>query len=1449
MRFKAQDGQFVLANDQVVTVTGTTDDEGDWLNVTGQQGASGSVPAGFLVQIEPDHHQEETQQLLDQAIPAVSKEQSPDPLKPSNDPIQLVTASPQPHQAEIPNPIENPSSNNSTNHMPIPASPSVLATSLPASRPTTLASVASRDAPSPSSQPLPTPSKVPPPPAAKPNALRDRIAMFNKPAPAASSPPPNLRPKPPLARKPLNIPPPAPPIQDAQSTQTSTSASNQDGCVQSTEPSGMSAADAEESVKAGGSLKDRIRLLQQQQQQQQLGLASDSSLPASKPKREWKRPPPAPTDELHPISIAPPPGSRDTPGAGETIADPRNEVAPSSAEVDTASAEVTEDDDDIARRRRIAERMAKLGGAKMGFGLPGLLTKPSLPQHSSDESSQAPEEPQAEELSALPPERIVMPTIPRRAAPPRRKAPAPAPSPSALDPSLQEQPPPVPTPDEQTQPLLKDCLPQKDNNVEERPVPDASSLTIEPSGNASQSSDANRPEPSYSSTQDMSVQSQECLASDQLSQEPAQDFEYVPIPSEKDPGENNNAPENLLHEEQDLSNGPAHAPRQNTIGSSSSVEPNLPPQLSHEIDQSGSGIDHQLAAQEVPLMHPSLDQMAPSSQTAPHTSGLPPSDRDEEERVSSYPPHESKPLLNPEELAHDSIGIAAPSSLPILNHLEEHVSELAHSPATLTNKPSEAETQAHVLSSEANPGPTAYKPESLPLSPEMASLASSAPPSESPAVKSSAQRADDDNEVESEASAPYLLDSQPSDTQVNEEPVPVQAASATIPETDLTGDVIDKVGVEHPPTDDEDEEVARRRRITERLAKVGGRSMMGGVSPHRPLPELPAVQSTPITQEEPSDTIEASENQPTVTTEDNQSEDPQVDINETDDDDDAARRRRIAERMAKMGGRSMMGGMVPMFFQQSAGNATSPSKNPPTVNQAPSPAQPTRALPPATHPPKSATTHSYSAPSPPQRAVPAPTIPEPAGRLQESPPIPPNRPWIASSAVHPPSRSSTDSYLTPSPPQRVAPVPTFPDHTDRPQQSPPIPPNRPEGMHSTHSAAAVSPHRPRIPNAYSSPKRSSILSQSSLTRPADDHPASPVEAYPETSLSAPYESGVSLASTPPTRVAPHLPTSSPSALVIPKERMDHAGFTFRRHGEPESNTGLDSTFDSELQHEAVPDDSESEAYPPVLAQQHEQAMMNSFKARDLDIASERWWRSRPVAPPSSVTLLDDVLIRLQGTSSLNRGVTTSQYELIVIRDDYSKTVVNVKFGDNSEDESSTELTQSHYPPPEPYDISKLQALSHSLGPQLVSRAKAKEDEKGFKGVEGSSFVKTIIQSLGNALEPVGSTFGQLIYHCDVIHDSKGPRPEIRIKDDVRPGDIVASYGASFKGKGIGHNSMTLGSLLTPHAGVVSENDIKKNKFKAFGVFNGKVELLSYRLDELKSGSIVVYRVLDKSFLD
>ncbi|KAH9445168.1 hypothetical protein Pst134EA_031800, partial [Puccinia striiformis f. sp. tritici] len=52
---------------------------------------------------------------------------------------------------------------------------------------------------------------------------------------------------------------------------------------------------------------------------------------------------------------------------------PDSEAVPIATDVNTA---VTGDEaDEAARRRKTAERMAKLGGAKMGFGLPG----PGLP--------------------------------------------------------------------------------------------------------------------------------------------------------------------------------------------------------------------------------------------------------------------------------------------------------------------------------------------------------------------------------------------------------------------------------------------------------------------------------------------------------------------------------------------------------------------------------------------------------------------------------------------------------------------------------------------------------------------------------------------------------------------------------------------------------------------------------------------------------------------------------------------------------------------------------------------------------------------------------------------------------------------------------------------------------------------------------------------------------------
>lgn len=318
-----------------------------------------------------------------------------------------------------------------------------------------------------------------PPPPSKPNALRDRIAMFNK---GPSGPPPpspgSTRPKPPLARKPLPMPAPIP---ANVTSEPGSSALEAHIPTQPAAPAGMSAADAEETVRAGGSLKDRIRLLQQTRNSE----ASEAPAPPPKPKREWKRPAvPQSTDDQQPIiGMMPPAASRasDQPsGDGET-ADTEintmvlndtipNNSTPSVAGPEEATADEGEDEE-VARRRRIAERMAKLGGAKMGFGFPGpaLGMKPPVPskiQRTEDVFTETPDVVEAEAVvPVLPPERIAMPAIPKKAGPPRRKPPAAVPPPSVVDrPTLAERDE-VSTPDGRSPRLESDESAQSSQNV------------------------------------------------------------------------------------------------------------------------------------------------------------------------------------------------------------------------------------------------------------------------------------------------------------------------------------------------------------------------------------------------------------------------------------------------------------------------------------------------------------------------------------------------------------------------------------------------------------------------------------------------------------------------------------------------------------------------------------------------------------------------------------------------------------------------------------------------------------------------------------------------------------------------------------------------------------------------------------------------------------------------
>ena len=213
-----------------------------------------------------------------------------------------------------------------------------------------------------------------PPLKPKPGSLRDRIAAFENKGSASQQGPPIPRPKPAVAQwKPRPPSPPSP--ENPQSAERKPASTGT-----------MSASDAIESIRGGGSLKERMAALQ--------GKGAFGGPPppiAPKPSVErpkWKPPPAIPisaaNDESKEVesgveagardaSRSPPPRAATSPSP-ETQGTSNREDDPVPHDGD--SADLDTEEDQRQRRAAIAARMARLGGARFGMAPPIFAPKP-----------------------------------------------------------------------------------------------------------------------------------------------------------------------------------------------------------------------------------------------------------------------------------------------------------------------------------------------------------------------------------------------------------------------------------------------------------------------------------------------------------------------------------------------------------------------------------------------------------------------------------------------------------------------------------------------------------------------------------------------------------------------------------------------------------------------------------------------------------------------------------------------------------------------------------------------------------------------------------------------------------------------------------------------------------------------------------------------------------------
>jgi len=250
---------------------------------------------------------------------------------------------------------------------------------------------------------------------------------------------------------------------------------------------------------------------------------------------------------------------------------------------------------------------------------------------------------------------------------------------------------------------------------------------------------------------------------------------------------------------------------------------------------------------------------------------------------------------------------------------------------------------------------------------------------------------------------------------------------------------------------------------------------------------------------------------------------------------------------------------------------------------------------------------------------------------------------------------------------------------------------------------------------------------------------------------------------------------------------------------------------------------------------------NGIIARDVDLAQGSQWWTKPNMPPPAFQGRPDVLFEVEETTTPHRGGrTTVSKDVYVLFPDYSQTVITARF--DSKAPGDVTLEQRHEPPPPRPRQDQLEAASRQYGQAIFSAAHSKANSPVADG-SAQAFISGAVRSQPTALLPVGSrAYGALIY-VNIANAT------VQQLDEIRPGDIISFRNAKFQGKhGLTKYSEDVGK--PDHAAVVVEWDGTKKKVRAYeqGRESKKVKMESFRVGDLRSGEVKVWRVMGRNWV-
>ena len=262
---------------------------------------------------------------------------------------------------------------------------------------------------------------------------------------------------------------------------------------------------------------------------------------------------------------------------------------------------------------------------------------------------------------------------------------------------------------------------------------------------------------------------------------------------------------------------------------------------------------------------------------------------------------------------------------------------------------------------------------------------------------------------------------------------------------------------------------------------------------------------------------------------------------------------------------------------------------------------------------------------------------------------------------------------------------------------------------------------------------------------------------------------------------------------------------------------------------------------------------HGFIASDIDVAQSSYWWAQENVPPPSLQNRQDVFYEIESSTSTKRGgKATVSKDVYVLYMDYSQSTITAIF--DVAEAHNVAFEQRHERPPPPPRQDQLESASSQYGARIAEAAHSRQNNTVGDGLP-NALVLDLIKPLTatGVLAPIGNrAYGALVY-ANLANASTQQH------DEIRGGDIVTFRNAKFAGhKGTMHAKYATeaGRPGQDHVGIVLDWDGTKKKIRVWeqgrdegkSGKKGKVHEESYKVGDLRSGEVRVYRVMGRSWV-